>query len=266
MNEMMSTLVKRLDETALSGTNIIPWSCPVPSFGDLSRARVATLGLNPSNREFVDATGNELDGPSRRFHTLSSLGLARWSDANAQHMQLIVDSCSAYFSRNPYDAWFKKLDNIIGGTKASYYHASIKACHLDFIPYATECKWNALTREQRSSLLAATGDTLGLLLRDSPVRLLILNGHSVVQQFQEIASIRLDKQAMENWSLPRREQSSVTGFSYTGAVRDLFGVRLKREVLVLGFNHNIQSSFGVTTQVTDAIRQWIARSAHEALL
>src|SRR6266446_9734653 len=176
MDTMLSTLVKCLDHAALPGTGVIPWSCPVPSFGDLSSSKVATLGLNPSNREFVDSSGKELDGPFRRFHTLKSLGLARWADANARHLQLIVDSCRAYFRRNPYDGWFKRLDYLISGTNASYYATSAKACHLDLIPYATACKWTALSRDQRTSLLAAADDTLGLLLRDSPVRVLILNG------------------------------------------------------------------------------------------
>src|SRR2546430_419381 len=97
MDAMLSTLIKRLDDTVLSGTGVIPWSCPVPSFGDLSNSILATIGLNPSNREFVDDEGEELDGKSRRFHTLHSLGLARWSDVNAQHLELIKDSCRAYF-------------------------------------------------------------------------------------------------------------------------------------------------------------------------
>ncbi len=265
MDAMLSTLVKCLDHTALSGTNVIPWSCPVPSFGDLSRSRVATLGLNPSNREFVDDSGNELEGPSRRFHTLKSLGLTRWSDANVRHLHLIIDSCRAYFRRNPYDGWFTKLDHIISGTKASYYDVSAMACHLDLIPYATACKWTELTRHQRSSLLALAGDTLGFLLRHSPVRLLILNGTSVVVQFQDISGIHLEKQAMQDWSLPRRSHSGVRGFSYKGSMRCLSGVTLDREVLVLGFNHNIQSSFGVTLEVTDAIRRWIAQTANEAI-
>lgn len=264
MDAMVSILVKCLDHTALSGTNVIPWSCPVPSFGDLSRSSVATLGLNPSNREFVDVSGNELDGPYRRFHTLKSLGLARWSDANANHLRMIVDSCSAYFRRNPYDGWFKKLDYIISGTRASYYNGFYRACHLDLIPYATVCKWTELRRSERTSLMNASGDTLGLLLRDSPVRVLILNGKSVVEQFQEIAGIQLKKRAMTTWSLPRKSQSGVVGFSYKGTIRSFSGIRFDRELLVLGFNHNIQSSFGVTTRVTDAIREWITDSAEGA--
>ena len=76
----LATLIDRLDGPAVSKTDVIRWGCPVPSFGDLSSARIATVGLNPSNREFVDGLGNELEGPSRRFHTLKSLGIASWAD------------------------------------------------------------------------------------------------------------------------------------------------------------------------------------------
>lgn len=265
MDTMLSTLVKRLDDTVLSATNVIPWSCPVPSFGNLSISRIATLGLNPSNREFVDCEGRELEGASRRFHTLRSLGLARWSDARPQHLRLIWDSCRGYFLSNPYDLWFKKLDRIISGTKVSYYDASAQACHLDLIPYATACKWTELTHYQRSSLLTLAGDTLGLLLRESQVRVLILNGNSVVENFQEIATVCLEKVEKHNWTLPRRSEPGVMGFSYMGTVRELSGIRLNREILVLGFNHNIQSSFGVTTQVMASIRRWIARWAGAVL-
>lgn len=263
MDTMLSALVRCLDDRILAGTSVIPWSCPILSFGNLSISRVATLGLNPSNREFVDDSGNELDGLSRRFHTLNSLRLTRWSDANAEHLQLIIASCREYFHRNPYDGWFKKLDYIISGAEVSYYGIFTGACHLDLIPYATECKWTALSRRERSSLLDVAGDTLGLLLRDSPVRMLILNGISVVEQFQDIAGIQLEKQEMQDWSLPRRSHPGVMGYAYKGTVSDLSGFKFEREILVLGFNHNIQSSFGVTTQVTAAIQQWITRTASE---
>ncbi len=261
MNTTLSILLDRLDGAALSGTNVIPWSCPVPSFGDLSQSKIATLGLNPSNREFVDDSGNELDGTFRRFHTLNSLGLRRWSEATERHLQMIIDSCRAYFLRNPYDLWFKKLDYIVSGTLASYYDAAIRACHLDLIPYATACKWTELTQRQRSALLEVAGDTLGLLLREAPVRLLILNGNSVVDNFQEISGVRLEKRAMMGWSLPRQSNGGVTGFAYQGVVQNLAGIKLQKELFVLGFNHNLQSSFGVTRQVTDAIKRWIANTA-----
>jgi hypothetical protein len=265
MNRPLSALISRLSEIRFARAKIIPWSCPVPSFGDLFSARVATLGLNPSNREFVDPSGRELVGPARRFHTLGSLGLARWSDAKARHAQLIWDSCRTYFSRNPYDAWFRQLDHLIGETAASYYGVSQGACHLDLIPYATACKWTGLSHRERAFLFSVAGDTLGLLVRDSPVRLLVLNGRSVVASFEKIAAVELERQVMKGWELPRRSQSSVTGIAYKGTISHLSGIDLKRKLLVIGFNHNIQSSFGVTREVRASIRSWIGRTAGRAL-
>lgn len=266
MHTTLITLIDRLDSDAVSGTNVIRWGCPVPSFGDLSKSRVATVGINPSNREFMDEFGKELQGVSRRLHTLQSLGLNSWSDADARHLYLILESCRAYFLGNPYDRWFKRLDQIVAGANASYYNTLKRACHIDLVPYATEQKWTELTMHQRSSLLSIAGDTIGLLLRDSPVRILILNGRSVVEQFEEICSIHLDRQEMPSWSLPRRSKPDVAGIAYKGLVDTLSGIPLGRRVLVVGHNHNIQSSFGVTARVIWKIRDWVAEAASESNL
>jgi hypothetical protein len=261
VNRALSALIKRFSEVGFSKGRVIPWSCPVPSFGNLFKAKVATLGLNPSNREFVDRSGSELVGGARRFHTLGSLGLSRWSDAKPRHTDLIWDSCRTYFSRNPYDAWFKQLDHLIGETTASYYGASEGACHLDLIPYATACKWTGLSHGQRAFLFSVAGDTLGLLLRDSSIQLLVLNGRSVVLNFERVAGVELDKQVMKGWELRRSLQPDVAGIAYRGAIRHFSGVPLRRKLLVIGFNHNIQSSFGVTREVRASIRSWIGGTA-----
>lgn len=263
MYTALTTLLDRLDSTAVSGTNVIQWGCPVPSFGDLSNSRVATLGLNPSNREFMDELGNELEGISRRFHTLNSLGLTSWGDVDARHLRMIVDSCRTYFVGNPYDRWFKKLDQVVAGAKASYYNSLYGACHLDLIPYATAHKWAELTPRQRSLLLAIAGDTLGLLLRDSQVEVLIINGRSVVKQFQDISGGCLECQDMPTWSLPRQSTPNVIGVAYKGMIDTVAGIELGRSILVLGFNHNLQSSFGVSTEVIHGIRDWIAQVLQE---
>lgn len=259
MHTALTTLIDRLDRPEMSGTDVIHWGAPVPSFGDLSRARVATLGLNPSNREFVDDQGGELQGAHRRFHTLNSLGLKSWADVDSRHLYLIMDSCRTYFLGNPYDRWFKRLDQIIADTEVSYYNTSAPACHLDLIPYATVRKWADLTFQQRSSLLRMAGDTLALLLRDSPVRVLILNGASVVDHFQQITGISLRRCEMNEWTLHRENNHNVLGFGYEGFVTSLCGVRLSDRVLVLGYNHNIQSSFGISTNIVTAIRRWVAQ-------
>jgi hypothetical protein len=266
MHSALARLIDRLDHPRIRRTGVIRWGAPVPSFGDLTRSKVATLGLNPSNREFVDETGKELDGPDRRFHTLQSLGLRSWDDANAAHLRLILESCRNYFLCNPYDRWFKRLDEITSGTETSFYSDLNRACHLDLIPYATFQKWTDLTQVQRATLLSSAGDILAFLLRDSPIRVLVLNGASVVDHFEKLANLNLVRREMRDWRLPRRENRYVSGISYRGVLKSLCGVSLEREVVVLGYNHNIQSSFGVTTQVVDAIRAWVSAESARAPL
>jgi hypothetical protein len=263
--DTLRKLIDRFDDPLFAKADIIPWSCPVPSFGDLSSAVVATLGLNPSKREFLDNNGAELDGKSRRLHTLRSLGISRWSQVTTHHVQLIDTCCREYFKQNPYDGWFRALDNLISGTNASYYCESATACHLDLIPYATVCKWTELSPRQRSDLLGLAGDTLGLLLRDARVRVLILNGQSVVSNLERLAKVKFKQSVMPDWTLPRNG-GGVVGVAYTGEVHQIADIRLKRPVQALGFNHNIQSSFGVTSQVKASIRHWITSSVKGARL
>jgi hypothetical protein len=257
---VLATLIDRLDSDAVIGTGIIPWSCPVPTFGDLTNPQLATLGINPSYREFVDRSGEQLQGELRRFHTLDSLGLEAWAEADARHLELILDTYRSYFFCNPYDAWFKKLDFAISGANVSYYDSPSTACHLDLIPFATVGKWTELSAQQRSSLLALSGDTLGMILRDSQVRVLVLNGSSVVKGFQLVAGVSLQAEEIPSWSLGRRSSANVKGVAYTGVAATVSGIKLDRQLQVLGFNHNLQSSFGVTMEVITAIREWITQT------
>lgn len=262
--EILTTLVDRLAGSRLAKLGVIPWAAPVLSFGDPSQSKIATLGLNPSNREFVDLAGNELNGCHRRFHTLKSLGIRRWSEATEKHLEQIQESCSNYFSGNPYDGWFQALDKLIVGANASYYGLFSQACHLDLVPYATACKWVELTSTQRGALLNSAGDALGLLLRESPIEVLVLNGQSVIENLQFIGGCTFQREAIPDWTLPRRTSSGVTGYAYTGRLCQVSGIGLGREISVLGFSHNIQSSFGVTTKVKTSIQEWIAHSANGA--
>mgnify|MGYP001554180395 CR=1 FL=1 len=263
MEVTLRRLTSQLGDPGMESSKIISWSSPVPSFGDISRATVATLGLNPSNREFVDRHGNELDGESRRFPTLGSLGLQRWSDARKKHHATIAESCRAYFFRNPYDGWFRQLDHVIGGTHASYYDEKCHACHLDLIPFATACKWTELGRHEREHLMEIADDTLARLLVDSPVRILILNGRTVVDALQRLAGVSGESREMAGWTLKRNGKACVAGIGYKGVFSRLAGVELEREILVLGYNHNLQSSFGVTNDVRDSIRNSITEQARQ---
>ena len=214
----LASLFMRLDREKVRRTDVLPWGSPVLAFGDLSTARVATVGVNPSDREFVDLSGQELKGRRRRFHTLHSLGLESWAEADARHMRMILDTYRSYFFRNPYDSWFRRLDFVIAGTGASYYDPAGSACHLDLVPYATERKWSALGAHQRTLLLDLSRDILGNLLRDSAIDVLVLNGNSVVRQFERLADTELASREMPSWSLRHGREGSVRGLGFRGRV------------------------------------------------
>jgi hypothetical protein len=178
-------------------------------------------------------------------------------------MPKILQACQHYFANNPYDLWFRRLDVLISNTRASYYFGN--AAHLDLVPYATLSKWSTLKSQQRGALLHASGRTLLWLLRESPIRVLILNGASVVSNFQSMFGVDLEKTLMPSWALRPDRETCVRGYSYTGRIREAAGVSFKRGIMVLGFNHNIQSSFGMTSGVASSIQRWIGLMSEKAL-
>jgi hypothetical protein len=114
-------------------------------------------------------------------------------------------------------------------------------------------------------LLAIASDALGLLVRDSPIQILILNGKSVVETFQNLAGVKLKKRDMREWTLPRQSTRDVVGISYRGVINAISDIPLGRDILVLGYNHNLQSSFGVTKQVTQSIQKWISQVSKDII-
>lgn len=269
MYSAVTTFIERLDSGQIPHDQLLQWGCPVPFFGDAQTARLATVGINPSNREFVDVAGVELDGADRRLPTLSSLGRTTWADVDGEQLREIVNACRRYFVTNPYDRWFRVLEDIIRGTGATFYGRTPTACHLDLIPYATSTKWGSLRATEQRMLLEASGDALGLLLRDSAIEVLVLNGASVVRQFNLLIPEPLEPKLMEGWSLPRASGPNIPGYAYSGRIEEFGGVELATPVQVLGYNHNLQSSFGVTRDVVNNIGAWVAEQAgrpspHEA--
>jgi hypothetical protein len=261
--------IKRLVRLLAAGSPVelgaIPWASPVMMFGRLQTSRVATLGLNPSNLEFVDARGAQLHAPLHRFETLSTLQLDDWANAEKEDIERVWSACELYFTRRPYDGWFKPLDRVISGLGVSYYDAWSSACHLDLVPFATGQKWSSLAPDAKQGLLEFGVKTLVTSIATSHIRVLVLNGATVVRTFERLLSKSLKVASMPAWNLGRQGSSPVQGLAYLGVVTELAGMNLGRELLVLGFNHNIQSSFGVTREAVTSISEWIARQGRGVL-
>ncbi len=66
----------------------------------------------------------------------------------------------------------------------------------------------------------------------------------------------------EFWSLPRKA-GDISGYSFRGYVSKIHDVNPGRKIMILGYNHNIQSSFGVTNIVQNAICEWVGNQYEE---
>ena len=129
-------LIERATQPPPEDCGVVPGTTPVVSFGHPLNPKVATLGINPSSREFVDRNGQLLVGDARRLATLRSLGLSSFEEVAATHAQRIVNDCANYFERKPY-AWFRALDQVLApGLGVSYFDKT--ACHLDLVQWATD--------------------------------------------------------------------------------------------------------------------------------
>src|SRR5690606_2827587 len=101
-----------------------------------------------------------------------------------------------------------------------------------------------------------------VLINASPITTLILNGITVVETLKAISNIDFKRTRMPSWTLPRAAGEGVAGYSFSGMLSSIGGIQLNREVTVFGYNHNIQSSYGVTTKCLQSIRSWITINSH----
>lgn len=253
----VARLLDVLDSDRTVADEAICWSCPVPFFGHLETARLATVGINPSNREFVDSTGNELRDAGRRLPTLKSLSLPSWGHADYTALRAILDACQTYFDHNPYDRWFGSLERLFEATGCSYYSPSASACHLDIVPWATTYKWGALTPRVRHQLVERAARALVDLIADSSLTMLVLNGHEVVRRFEALLDQPLPVEPAPAWDLPRRSGPGVKGMAFRNVLTSIGDLPLDRKLVVVGYNHNVQSSYGVTAAARSAISDWI---------
>lgn len=251
---MLGTFAALMEEVAhepMPG-EIVSWASPVPYFGEISNARIATIGINPSNLEFVDSQGQVLMGTERRLETLHSLQLETWCEADGYTVRALAKSCAKYFHLNPYRRWFDVLERVLAVSGHSYYRGDL-AAHLDLVPYATATKWSLLSSNVKKSLIIRGRDTLAETITSSQLELLILNGRSVVNAFIASTGSALAPMERDHLRLPRRGGNWVPGLRWDGTISHIAGHDLGREIRVMGFNHNLQSSFGVTTSVMRSI-------------
>jgi hypothetical protein len=237
--ETLTAMVRRLPSV---GTPVVPGSTPVVAFGDPRRARVATLGINPSRHEFTD-DGGLLSGENRRLATLESLGVNRLDRLTDEQVTRVVSDCAGYFQRRPYRRWFDPLDQLPrASTRCSFYDGT--ACHLDLVQWATDPIWAHIADAgMRRALLEDGIPHLRAQLAQDNLRFVLLNGRQVLNQVFATGVASLTEVAV----IPRSQDSCRL---YVGDSR---GVRW------VGWSTNLQSSYGVSAAFTQQLAELVAK-------
>jgi hypothetical protein len=248
---MPAYLIAMVRRTPPDAAGVVPGSTPVVAFGDPAHARVAALGINPSRNEFLDSNGHLLDGGQRRLATLLSLSASRLNDLTDAQAAAVVADCAAYFQRNPYRLWFDPLDQLLrAGVGASFYDGA--ACHLDLVQWATDPVWGQMTDERvRRALIDDGVPHLRAQLDAHPqIGVVLCNGRQVIDQVRaaRLADLR-DAGVIRHGAVSCRLYD---GTAVTGRVR------------WLAWSTNLQSSWGVSTELKRDLAAWLARAHHHA--
>ncbi len=171
------TLYERLRRPPSAFT--VPTTLPVLFFGDLFKAEVASVGLNPSDQEYLSNAGALLAGSAQRFATMSSLGAPSRSALSDEQCAKAVEWMRNYYDpgRPVYGSWFNALSRVIEGFGAGFRDRS--ATHLDLIQESTSPVWSKLDRLGRQTLLKQDLPFLKWEIRVFPLRAVICTGKTV---------------------------------------------------------------------------------------
>ena len=243
MTQLPDYIERRIRRPIPVDSHVVSGSTPVVSFGDVQSATVATLGLNPSRIEFLDRDRHELVGSSRRLSTHRSLGTSDLANAPVAIITQVLHDCNLYFHRNPYRKWFDQLEMILNAYGVSYYNGS--ACHLDLVQWATDPTWSSLRPASlRNRLLDADAPFLIEQLSNESIQMVLVNGMGVLRQLQQTVGATIE------------ELDPIVGFG-RHKTRMFMGTVLGR-VRVIAWSTNLQSSFGVTSELRNEIADQVA--------
>lgn len=226
----MSCLADRLRREASPFT--VRGSLPVLFFGDLLNARVATVGLNPSLREYRDRRGLELAGLKRRFETLASLKATDRTTLSVEQCRRAVETMRGYFdAHRPVYEWFAGPCRVVYGLGYSFRDRT--AAHLDLIQESTDPVWGEIMKHRSSvaaNLLCADLPFLRWQIETFPLAGILCTSRTVLDNVIELTSAKVI------------ETGDTAGRHWTVAVTQV----RDRSVAIAGWNIPLARAPGLT--------------------
>lgn len=242
---MEDLLIRRIMKSPPIKEYITPGSTPVVAFGNPITAKLATVGINPSSREFLDAKGNLLSEDNRRLADFQSLGLRSHSEINESVAKQVLEESNGYFKRaESVYQWFEPLQKyVLDPVGASFSDSS--AAHLDLVQWSTAPVWGAIKDPKARDLLIQDDIRfLGEMLLSGSYKILFMNGSTVVNTMLKFGLVEIEQQGFTPLGKAGRKSAL-----WTGRVRNT-------DTVCFGWNLNLQH-YQTTESNRESLRSWI---------
>ena len=245
MNHVPDFVADRI-KTPASLKYIVEGSTPVVCFGDITRAKALTIGINPSSSEFTKLVGKQrvlLTGGERKLADLKHLGAEETHKLSADQVSQVWQGCLDYFDGPYYKFWFSKMqDTILSPINFSYVERS--AAHLDLIQWATDPLWQNMVNDDPLQAAAHLKADLPFLIKQleaSDAEFIFLSCTPVGESSTELFDLKfVEKTAAEGKSSQNR--------LYVGKWKN---------AVVLGTSMNVPDSH-TSTAHREFLSKWIA--------
>ena len=203
-------LIQRIQEPIPAGAPVVPVSLPVTSFGDPNRARIATIGINPSSGEFCSKGNTPLKPGKKRFVDREEICLGVGEIPTREQALRVLEGNHNYFQTENVYKWFNSMQQwVLDPLNASYREGS--AVHLDLVQWATNPIWNKITDAAlREVLVKEDSEFLTGLLQGGEYELIVLNGATVTDTFIARKLFKVSFEEKNTFLKASGKQTSVT--------------------------------------------------------
>jgi len=201
MNQILKKeILKTLMLPIPKGLHIVERSIPICFFGNINKAEVATISLNPSNLEFEDTHYGLFTADKKRFIDREILGVKDDETLDANQAEQVYNSLCNYFYNRPYNVWFGPFDYIMQTFGVSFYDGTL--INLDLAPWATYHKWRDLSEDEKMLLI---GDFSVKSIISKGFKGLFINGKTALNEIRKrIPELKINSYPTRTFSLGKR--------------------------------------------------------------